>query len=537
MSRPASWDAIVIGGGLNGLTAATALARAGRRTLVLERRQIAGGTATTEEFAPGFRADGTLHDVGWLAPPVADLMGLGRFELVRPDPQAIVPLPDGGVFTLPAAPREAVEAIRRFSAADAAAWEEFCAGMDRLAGFLATIALAPAPRPLDLSPGNLVPLLSLGRRVRGLGRAGMIDLLRIVPMSAAELLSDRFECEPLKGAVAAAGLAHLFQGPRAGGTAFTLLHHHMGAGAGRFRGRGFVRGGAGVLADAFAAAARAAGAEIRFSAEVAAIRLAGGRLRGVALAGGDEIDAPAVLSSVDPRRTLLGMVPAEALDPELARSVSHIKCRGVMVKVRLALAEAPRLRGAAGGELPAGILSLTPDLDTMERAYDDAKHGGISRRPVVEAFLPTRLDPSLAPAGRHVLTAWGQFAPYRLSEGGWDAGRREAAGDAIVAALAEAAPNIPGAILHRQVLTPVDLENRLGAPEGNLYQGEMTLDQILFMRPVGGWARHETPVDGLWLCGTGTHPGGGLPGAAGMLGARAALRAARRSPSVRTDAR
>lgn len=519
-------DVVVVGAGLNGLVTAAYLAKAGRGVLVLERRDTVGGTAVTEEIAPGFRCDTVQHDIGWLPPRILSDLGVNGVQLVHGDPAVVTPLDGGRSLQLSPDRAKSAASIRALSPADAAQWAEFCDRMTRLAEFLQALYLAPPPRPLRTTPGDLLTLLGLGRRFRGLGKAGMIDLLRVLPMSVAEHLDEWFQADSLKGTLAAGAVTGLHQGPRSGGTAFGLLHHLVGHTA--FRSRALVRGGVGALARALAGAAQRHGTEIRTGAAVRRITAADGRATGVVLASGEELTARTIVSAADPRRTLLDLVEPIHLDPDVVLAVRHIKCRGPVAKVNLALAELPRFAGLTEGVGGHSAISISPSLDYLERAYDDAKHGGISRTPYCEVRVPSLLDPSLAPTGQHVMSVLVQYAPYDL-RGGWTAAQREALGDAVVATLAEHAPNLKTAIVHRQVLTPKDLEDGWGLTEGSLYHGELSLDQILFMRPVPGWSRYRMPLDGLYLCGPGTHPGGGIVGLAGRHAAHTILRETKRS--------
>jgi phytoene dehydrogenase-like protein len=370
---------------------------------------------------------------------------------------------------------------------------------------------------------DLLTLLGLGRRIRGMGKADMIEFLRVLPMSVAELLDDWFESDPLKGALGAGGVTGILQGPRSAGTAFVMLHHQVGNPVGLFRGGSLRRGGTGSLSARLALAAKGLGAEIRTGTRVARIRTVDGRAVGVTLDNGDEISGRQILSTADPRHTMLGMVDPLELAPEYARSVQNMRFRGVSAKINLALSELPRFDGVAPESLK-GLMSVSPDLDYLERAYDDAKHGQVSRRPYLEAVIPTLDDPSMAPAGRHVMSIWMQYAPYQLKSS-WGSASREALGDLVVNCLTDLAPNLKSAVIHREVLTPYDLAEKYQVTEGSLYQGEMGLDQILFMRPVPGWGHHRTPVQQLYLGGSGTHPGGGIIGGAGRLAAREMLKA------------
>jgi phytoene dehydrogenase-like protein len=482
-----SWDAVVIGAGVNGLTAAAYLARAGRRVVVLERRA-----------AP----DDTPID-GWVPPRVFRELALGRrgLEVEAPDPWIAAPLPAGGRLELARDPRQAAAAIATLSPGDARRWPEFCKRMRRLAGFLEALYLASPPRPIGSNVANLARLAALGRRFRGLGKTGMVDLLRILPMSAAELLDEWFESDTLKGVLGAAAVRGVCQGPRSGGTAFVLLHHHVGAPAGVFR-QPLVTPGA------FAVAARALGTEIRYAAEVTRVTLRGDRATGVALGSGEEVAAPLVLSSADPQRTFLHMIDPTALDPEFVRAVGHIKLRGATARVTVTLSH----------PTAAVPLCLATGLDALERAYDDAKYGRISACPLLEAWAAPR------GAGRHRLVIHVQYTPYRLEDGGWSDARGAALADLAVHALDEHVPGLAEHMVDHEVLTPVDFEERCGVTQGALGHGELTLDQILFMRPVPGWAHYRTPVRGLYLCGAGAHPGPGVLGGPGRLAARAALK-------------
>ena len=523
-------DAVVIGAGQNGLAAAACLAKAGQRVLVLERRNTVGGSNHAAEFHPGFRVDAAFHQAGWLDPAMADELGIGvpADALAGPDPAVMSPLGDGAL-ALPRAPRAAAEALRRFSAADAGRWEAFCALTHKLAGFLQHLYGAPAPQLTSTRAADLITLLGLGRRVRGMGKADMIELLRVLPMSVAELLDDWFENDALKGVLGAGGITGIAQGPRSAGTAFVMLHHLVGSPAGVLRGGGVRPGGAGGLTARLAAAAQALGVETRTGAGVARIVVRDGRAAGVVLESGEEIGAARIVSTADPRRTMLGLVDPLELAPEFTRAIGNFRYRGVAAKVNLALGELPRFTGAGSDDrLLRGVISVSPSLDYLERAHDDAKYGAVSRAPYLEAVVPSLADPSLAPPGRHVMSVWMQYAPYHLKQGQWDAASRESLGDRVVECLAQYAPNLRSAVIHREVMTPKDLETEYGVTEGSLYHGEMGLDQVLFMRPVPGWGHHRTPIRDLYLAGSGTHPGGGIAGGAGRLAARAVLRDAAR---------
>ncbi|MGQ0713440.1 MAG: phytoene desaturase family protein [Gemmatimonadaceae bacterium] len=507
-----TYDVIVIGGGLAGLTSAALLGTEGRRVLVLERRDVVGGLHSTEEIDPGVRSDVVNHDIEWVPPSVMAKLGLDELalSLVRPDLCAVSLLPGGETLTLWNDPARTASELQRHSERDARAWRDFGERLSRLAGFLEVIYSGKAPEPLATGATELLSMLGLGRKMRSLGREGIIDLLRTLPMSVADVLDETFENAALKGLIASSAVSRIVQGPKSGGTAFSLVHQHVGAPVGAVRSRWIARGGLGMLANALAQAARAAGAEVRTSAGVSRISVTEAGVTGVVLESGDEITASAVLSTVDPRRTLYGLVDPIYIDPELSQAVGSLKFRGACAKVNLVLDGLPSL----AAELARGALVVAPDMSYLERAFDAAKYGRVSERPYLEVRIPTAHEPSMAPAGRHVMSVLVQWVPYRLREGAWDASRRDAVGDMVVRTLAEFLPGLADRVVMGQVLTPKDLEDRYGATEGSLTHGELTLDQILFMRPVPGLSRHASPISGLYLGGPGTHPGTSIASAA-----------------------
>ena len=522
-------DAIVIGAGINGLVAANYLARAGQRVVVLEAGEKAGGSHITEELAPGFRVDTLEHDVGWFSPRIASDLQLSAHGLMleQADVSVFAPQPDGRQLTLYRDGRRTVESIAAHSARDAERWPGFARRMARLSGFLGHLYSNSPPQLMSSSMADLFMLLGLGRKLRGLGKVDMVELLRTLPMAVAELLDDHFESDALKGVLGACGVTSIMQGPRSGGTAFVLLHHQVGGPEGQFRARALPRGGVGALAESLVVAAKSRGVEVRLGARVDQITVQRERSAGVVLEGGEHIPAGKVLSSLDARRTLLGILDPGLLDPEFVRALQHIRFRGVRAKVNLALSALPSFTALPGeGEHLRGAISISPSLDYLEHAYDDAKHRRVSDAPYLEARIPSVSDPALAPRGAHVMSVAVQYVPYRL-DSGWSDADRDALGDKVIRTLEAHAPGISKSVVHRQVLTPADIEKRTGATEGNMYHGELALDQILFMRPVAGWSRYRTPIDGVYLCGSGTHPGGGIPGAAGHNAARAILKDAR----------
>jgi phytoene dehydrogenase-like protein len=518
------YDAIVIGGGHNGLTAAAYLARAGRRVLVLERRPVLGGAAVTEEVFRGFRFSVCSYVVSLLRPEIILELDLPRHGLaILPLDGTFTPMPDGNHLWRMNDHGKTRREIARHSRLDAEAYDEYGKSMVEMARFVKPLLGMTPPDPLGHSVRDLIHLASLGGRFRRLADSERRHLLQLMTMSAADFLDQWFETDVLKATMSASGIIGTFLGVRSPGTAYVLLHHYMGEIDGSFRSWGFSRGGTGGISLAIAAAAREAGAEIRTEAPVAGIRVRQQRAVGVVLANGDELEAAVVLSSVDPRTTFLKLVGERELPADFVDDVKRYKFRGSSGKVNLALDGLPDFSCLPGpGPHLRGALSISPSVDYMERAYDQAKYGEYSRRPYIDMVIPTLTDPSLAPPGKHILSCFVQYAPYHLAGGTWDE-QREAFGDAVIDTIAEYAPNIRSIVLHRQVVTPLDLEREFGLSEGNIFQGELTLEQLFFLRPAPGWARYTTPIRDLWMCGSAAHPGGGIMGAPGRNAARRIL--------------
>jgi phytoene dehydrogenase-like protein len=518
-----SHDAIVIGSGLEELVAAGNLAAKGFRVLVLEPSAEVGGPAASVEILPGFRVDPVFADAGFLDPRALRDLELEKhgLALLSPDPVLSAPAAGGGeplVLWRDAGKTRA--SIARRSPPDAARWADFAERMASFAAILEETAARPAIRPAG-PLRDLAPFLGLGRRVRALGRERMTDLFRVLPLPATDLLDDAFEDDLLKGALGALAVHGVFQGPRSPGTVLSFLHHHVGSPSGVFGVRTVVRGGVGALVVALAAAARERGVEIRCGVPIERIPIEKGRATGVSTDGGAEISARAVLSGSDPARTFLDLAGTTYLDPDFVHAVRMIRFRGGHARVHFALSELPRFEGLT--EAPQGSIVFAPDLDTVEHAYDDAKHGAVSERPVFEARIPSLADPSLAPRGQHVLSVDVRFVPVGEAKSRGDGASAEALGDRTVSILAEHAPNLPGAILARDVVMPADLEARHGWSGGDPFHGEVALDQLLFMRPVPGWSGYRTPIEGLYLCGPGTHPATAITGASGRQAAAAML--------------
>ena len=520
-------DVLVIGGGHNGLTHAAYLARAGRRVLVLERRHVLGGAAVTEEIFPGFHFSECSYVVSLLRPEIIRELDLPRHGLeILPLDGTFTPMPDGDYLWRTDDPAETRRQIARHSATDAEAYAEYGRAMVDLARFVKPILEIEPFDPFDrrsLRPRQLGTALSLGRRLLRLSPEHRRLLVQLMTMSAADFLDQWFETDALKATMAASGVIGTFLGIRSPGTAYVLLHHYMGEIDGSFRSWGLARGGTGAISNAIAGAAREAGVEIRTGASVRSLIVDDGRAAGVTLESGEEIRARVVSSSADPRRTFLGFVGADRLPADFVEGLRHYRFRGSSAKVNLALDALPEFKSLPGtGAHLRGAISISPGIDYMERAYDEAKYGWYSRRPYLDIVIPTLSDPSMAPPGKHVMSCFVQYAPYRLRSSSWDA-EREALGDTVVDTIAEFAPNIRSIIRHRQVLTPLDLEREFGLTEGNIFHGELSPDQLFFLRPVAGWSRYRTPIPNLYLCGSGAHPGGGLMAAPGRNAARAVM--------------
>jgi len=508
------YDAIVIGGGHNGLTAAAYLARAGRKVLVVERRHVLGGAAVTEEVFPGFRFSVCSYVVSLLRPQIIRELDLPRHGLeILPLDGTLTPMANGDYLWRVNDHARTHREIARHSKLDAEAYDEYGKAMVEMARFVKPMLDMTPPDPMSLNPRELLKLLTIGSRFRGLADAARYNQVQLMTMSAVDFLDQWFETDALKATMAASGIIGTFLGVRSPGTAYVLLHHYMGEIDGAFRSWGFARGGTGAISNAIASAAREAGVEIRTQAAVAKIAVRSGQATGVILANGDELGADLVLSSVDPNLTFLTFLDEKDLPGDFVDEVRRYKFRGSSGKVNLALDALPNFTCLPGeGVHLRGAISISPSVDYMERAYDQAKYGEFSERPYIDMVIPTLTDPSVAPPGKHILSCFVQYAPYKLANGTWDR-QRDAFGDAVIDTIAEYAPNIRDIILHRQVLTPLDLEREFGLTEGNIFQGELTLEQLFFARPVPGWAQYNTPIRNLWMCGSATHPGGGIMGA------------------------
>ena len=526
------YDAIIIGAGHNGLVTAAYLAKAGKKVLILERRPVIGGIAASEEIFPGFKYSTCAHLVGSFAPAIVSELNLNKhgLEFLPLDPLVFAPGLDGNSLLITRDQVGAKQGIRRLSPNDGEKFANFCALAKRLSDFLLTLYAVPLPDRALPGRSNPLELIKAAWKFHRLGKKEMYEFLRILPMSMADLLNEWFKNDALKATIAASAVVGSFAGPRQQGTAFNFLHHRLGAANGTFRAAGFVRGGLNRIPHALSLAAEQRGAEIRTGAEVAKVTTKNGAATGVALASGTEFAADIVISSADVKKTFLKLVEPTYVDPHFLYQVKNIRARGTVAKINLALDTLPQFKCLTGPTTAAelgGIIHIGPTIDYLERAADDAKYGRFSRQPFLEITIPSVADPSLAPAGKHVMSVWMQSAPYHLRESSWNR-QRDLLGDTVVNVIEEYAPGFKNSIVHRQVLTPSDLEQTYGLTEGHIYHAELALNQIFFMRPVPGWARYHTPIENFYLCGSATHPGGGITGRPGYYAAKEILKSSKR---------
>jgi len=515
------YDVIVVGGGHNGLVNAAYLASAGKKVLVLERRYVLGGAACTEEVFPGFKFSVCSYVVSLLRPEIIRDLDLPRHGLeILPLDGTFTPMPNGDYLWRVNDHGKTHREIARHSKLDAEAYDEFGKSMQAMCRFVKPILSMVPPDPATLNPKELMKLLFLGKRFQDMTSEDKYNQVQLMTMSAIDFLDQWFETDVLKATMSASGIIGTFLGVRSPGTAYVLLHHYMGEIDGAFRSWGFARGGTGAISNAIADAALEAGVEIRKQAPIAQIIIKNGSAKGVVLANGDEIHADIVSSSVDPRMTFVKLIEKGNLPEDFLEEINRYKFRGSSGKVNLALDGLPNFKAIPGpGAHLRGAISISPSVEYMERAYDDAKYGNFSRRPYIDMVIPTLTDPSVAPPGKHIMSCFVQYAPYKLRPGlNWD-DQKEAFGDTVINTIAEYAPNIKDIILHRQIVTPLDLERDFGLSEGNIFQGELSLEQLFFLRPVPGYAAFRTPIKNLYMCGSATHPGGGIMGAPGRLAA------------------
>jgi phytoene dehydrogenase-like protein len=518
-------DVVIIGGGHNGLVTAFYLAKAGFKPLILERNAQVGGAAVSDEFHPGFRCSTLAHAAGPIRADIVRDLQLEQHGLkwITPDVAVTALSPDGRALSLYQDVGKSAQEISAFSQKDAAKYGEFQQSLGKISKVIAE-ALATTPPDIDNpSRGDLWSMLKTGRAIRRLGKKDMFRLLRWGPMAVADLAAEYFETELLRAVIAARGVFGTFLGPWSAGSALVLLirgagdPHPAGSAA-------FAAGGMGAVTQAMAAAAQSAGAEIRTGAEVIEIRVQNGAATGVLLATGEEISAKAVISNADPKRTLLKLTDPVHLSPDFVQKMQHYRGNGAVAKVNLALSALPKFTALKDGDTTAlqGRIHVGNEIDYLERAFDEAKYGDFSRRPYLEVTIPSLTDPTLAPAGKHVMSIYMQYAPYKL-KGDWER-QRNALGQTVVQTLAQYAPNLPELILTHQIITPLDLEEKYGLTGGQIFHGELALDQFFTMRPLLDWARYRTPIENLYLCGSGTHPGAGLTGGSGANAAREILK-------------
>ena len=514
------YDAIVIGGGHNGLVTAAYLARAGKRVILFEKRYVLGGAAVTEEINPGFKYSVCSYVVSLLRPEIIHDLDLPKHGLqILPLESTFTPLPNDDYLVRWADHDQTRRELYRHSPRDADAYDDFGKLMYQLAVAVQPILAMIPPDPTSMSPKDLMGFLKLGKHFRGLGHEQFHALHKLMTMSSADYLDEWFETDALKATMSASGIIGTFLGPRSPGTAYVLLHHYVGEIDGAMRAWGFAKGGTGAVSESIAGAAREGGAEIRMEAGVAQVIVRGGRAVGVALENDDEYHAPVVVSALDPKLTFLELIDEKDLPDDFVHAIKRFRIRGSSGKVNLSLSELPNFTSKPGvGPLHQGAISVSPSIEYLERAYDEAKYGDFSTRPYMDIIIPSMIDPEMAPPGKHVMSIFVQYAPSDL-RGGWDETKREAFGDAVVDTLAQYAPNLPDAILHRQVLTPWDIEREMGLTAGNIFHGELSLQQLFCMRPVVGYADYTTPVKNYYQAGSGTHPGGGVTGASGRFAA------------------
>ncbi|MDH3199087.1 MAG: NAD(P)/FAD-dependent oxidoreductase [Myxococcales bacterium] len=523
----ANYDVIIIGAGHNGLVAAAYLAKAGRRVLVLERRSIVGGIAVTEEIFPGYKVSTVADSAGYLGDDVRrDLKLDSHVEIHQTDPIAFSPQPDGSHLTIWRDAARTAKEIERFSKSDAQAYPAFVELMRKIADVVGGLMRVTPPDLPDLSLKDLRGMLSLAGPVRRLGRKRINDLLRVLPMPATDLLDEWFESDALKGAISASSVRQATWGPQEAGTAYTLFHDWALSDTGLFRSSSFVKGGMGALSEAIAHAARGYGAEIRTDAAVAQIIVESRKAVGVTLANGEHLRCGVVVSNADPHTTFLALLAPRLLDASFVRHVRNIKYRGSAARIHLALRALPEFTALQGSDAVThlrGPIQIAPSPEYIQRAFDCTKYGEYSKRPYLDISIPTLNDPSLAPSGQHLMSITAKYAPYALRNGDWTS-QSKTFTEVALDTLAEYAPKIRECIAEQRTLTPLDLETTYALPEGNLHHGEMTLDQFFHMRPVPGYARYRTPVDGLYVCGSSTHPGGNVSGVPGRNAAHEILK-------------
>jgi len=521
------FDAVIIGAGHNGLVTAAYLAKAGLKVLVLERRDVIGGASVTEEVWPGYKVSTLSYLCSLLQPKIIRELELERFgfHLYPKDPAFFTAFPDGRHLFFWQDLAETQKELAKFSRRDADAYPEYEQKLARLAEWVEGLLMTTPPDIIRRKLGDLIELGKLGLDALRFRDPDIVHLVKIMTQSVRAYLDERFESEHIKATLATDGVIGTNGGPSTPGTAYIMLHHVMGGATGVRGLWGFVRGGMGAISEAIAGSAKSKGVEIRTNAGVARVLVRNGRAYGVALPNGDEIHARVVISSADPKITFLKLIDASELDEEFRGDIRKIRIEGCSMKINLALDSLPGFKAIPGTQLGPqhkATIHVCPSMEYVDRAWEDAKAGRPSENPLVEVTIPTTYDDSLAPPGKHIMCIFAQYAPYTLKDANWDEIKGQFA-DRCIDALSEYAPNVRDSIIHRQVISPLDMEREYSLTGGNIFHGDMTLDQLFFMRPVAGWAKYRTPLQGLYLCGSGTHPGGGVMGAPGYNAAREIL--------------
>ena len=522
-----NYDVIVIGGGPNGLVAAAYLAKAGRSVLLLERREMVGGIAVTEEFFPGYKFSSLANGAGHLSPTVVADLNLARcgLEILPADPLIFSPLPDGNHITIWLDTNRTAQEIARFSTTDADAYPNFVKMMTKFGRIVAGLKNITPPDLPDVGLGDIRELLKIANPIRGLGRKNISQLLRVMPMPISDLLNEWFESDVVKGTIAVSAVNNSSWGPQEAGTAYTFLHNWSGSNSGIFRSSGQVKGGMGSLTQAIAKAASEFGVEILTDTEVAEITTQDGDATGVVLANGDQIAAKTIVSAVDMRTTFLKLLDPYYMDQKFVKHVQNIKYRGTLARAHFALDSLPTFTAQNGDarQLLSGHVQIAPSMRYLQDAFDPAKYGRYSERPYLDIQIPTLTDSSLAPEGKHLMSVSVKYMPYHLKQGNWN-DLRDQLGQLVIQTIAEYAPDFKKSVQETRIITPLDMETIYNLPEGNLVHGEMTLDQFLWMRPVPGYGQYRGPLAGLYLCSTATHPGGGVTGINGKNAAREVLK-------------
>jgi phytoene dehydrogenase-like protein len=525
--KRSKYDVIVIGGGPNGLVASAYLAKAGRSVLLLEKREMVGGIAVTEEFFPGYKFSSLANGAGHLSPAVVADLNLARngLEILPTDPLIFSPLPDGNHLTIWQDTDRTAQEIARFSEADAVAYPSFVKLMTKFSRIVAGLKNITPPDLPDLDLGDMRELLKVANPVRGLGRKNISQLLRVLPMPISDLLNEWFESDIVKGAISVSAVNNSSWGPQEAGTAYTFLHNWSGTNSSLFRSSGQVKGGMGSLTQAIAKAARGFGVEIQTDTEVAEITMQDDVATGVVLANRDQISAKAVVSAADMRTTFLKLLDPYYLDQMFVKHVQNIKYRGTLARVHFALDQLPAFTALNGDaqQLLSGHVQIAPTMRYLQDAFDPAKYGQYSEQPYLDIQIPTLTDPSLAPEGKHLMSVSVKYMPYRLKQGNWNE-LRETLGQLAIQTISEYVPDFQKVVQQTRVITPLDMESVYNLPEGNLVHGEMTLDQFMWMRPIPGYGQYRGPLTGLYLCSSATHPGGGVTGINGKNAARELLK-------------